>query len=157
PDPPCGRRGSVRGVRRSRRRTCGAVKIARATGSAQGWRLPRLDADVTHDVIDALTFSSVWVAVAATTLAMAASGALHVPATHRLLTFVFAGTILVYQLDRLRDLARDRETSPLRTAFVERHRRALQTSVALAGVAALACLPAIGRRGMLVAAVVLAL
>jgi hypothetical protein len=119
--------------------------------------LPRLGVDVTHDVIDALTFSSVWVAIAATALAMAASDALHVPIAGRLLTFVFAGTILVYQIDRLRDLARDRETAPLRTAFVERHRGALQATIVMAAIVALVCLPAIGRRGAAIASIVLAL
>jgi len=37
----------------------------------------------------------------------------------------FAGTLVVYGVDRVRDLERDRSTTPARTAFVERHRRLL--------------------------------
>lgn len=107
--------------------------------------------------IDALVFSSLWVAAAATMLAAAASSVLHVPAPARLLAFVFAGTLLVYQLDRLRDVARDRRTSPLRTDFVERHRTLLGATTALAALVALACVPALGRRALAIAALVLAL
>ena len=52
-----------------------------------------------------------------------------------------AGTFLVYTVDRLRDLARDRPSSPARTAFVERNRRVLTglcvPAAAIAGIAAL--------------------
>jgi 4-hydroxybenzoate polyprenyltransferase len=49
-----------------------------------------------------------------------------------------AGTLVIYTLDRLRDLQRDRATAPARSAFVKLHREALTAlSVASAG----ACLP----------------
>jgi 4-hydroxybenzoate polyprenyltransferase len=48
----------------------------------------------------------------------------------------FAGTLVVYGVDRLRDLERDRTTSPARTAFVERHRRALLGLCVIAAIAA---------------------
>jgi hypothetical protein len=50
------------------------------------------------------------------------------------------GTFVVYAIDRLRDTIRDRSTSPLRTAFVLRHARALRFSVAIAGVVLLLAL-----------------
>ncbi len=46
----------------------------------------------------------------------------------------FSGTLLVYGVDRLRDLERDLETTPARTAFVQRHRRPLIALCGLAGV-----------------------
>jgi hypothetical protein len=49
----------------------------------------------------------------------------------------FCGTLVVYDVDRLRDLERDRATTPLRSDFVARHRSAL---LALSGAAALAAL-----------------
>lgn len=48
------------------------------------------------------------------------------------------GTIVVYNVDRLRDTGIDHASSPLRTAFVERHRRGLWLLTAAAGVASLA-------------------
>jgi hypothetical protein len=47
-----------------------------------------------------------------------------------------AGTLIVYNVDRLRDLERDRDTSPQRTRFVERWRLGLSGLVLAAGVAA---------------------
>ncbi|MFP6639593.1 MAG: hypothetical protein VCC04_05055 [Myxococcota bacterium] len=47
------------------------------------------------------------------------------------------GTLLVYNIDRLRDLDRDRLSSPARTAFVEQHRRGLVGLSALAGLASI--------------------
>jgi hypothetical protein len=50
----------------------------------------------------------------------------------------FAGALVVYNVDRLRDLERDRHSSPRRSAFVSHHRRALVAIVVLAGSAAAA-------------------
>lgn len=49
-----------------------------------------------------------------------------------------AGSLVVYDVDRLRDLRRDRTRAPVRTRFVETHRRAM---LALTLTAALACIP----------------
>lgn len=49
-----------------------------------------------------------------------------------------AGTLVVYNVDRLRDLERDATTTPLRTRFIHRRRREV---VAVTGLAAAACLP----------------
>ncbi len=48
-----------------------------------------------------------------------------------------SGTTVVYGLDRLRDLDRDRETSPLRSAFLERHRSGFVGASVVAGMLAL--------------------
>jgi hypothetical protein len=83
--------------------------------------------------VDALAFSSAWMAFAAAALVAASSRALEVPVDARALGLAFAGTFVVYNLDRLRDLERDRRTAPLRTAFVVAH----QTALVRASLAAL--------------------
>jgi hypothetical protein len=72
-------------------------------------------------LFDALLFSSLWVAAAAAALAAAVGRAL---ASGPLL-LAFGGTLAIYNLDRLRDLPRDRLTAPARSAFVDRHRGVL--------------------------------
>jgi 4-hydroxybenzoate polyprenyltransferase len=84
--------------------------------------------------IDALLFSSVWVAAAAAALAAAVSQALGAPPAAGPVLVAFGGTLAIYNLDRLRDLARDRGTSPARSAFVARHRSVL-IALAAAGAA----------------------
>jgi 4-hydroxybenzoate polyprenyltransferase len=83
--------------------------------------------------LDALAWSSLWLALAAAALAAAASCALEVPPAPAVLGVAFGGTVVVYVIDRLRDLARDRESAPERAAFVERHRRALVVLACLGG------------------------
>lgn len=51
-----------------------------------------------------------------------------------------AGSGLVYGLDRLRDLDRDRETSPRRTAFIQRHHRAFALTMGVAALVGGVCL-----------------
>jgi 4-hydroxybenzoate polyprenyltransferase len=70
---------------------------------------------------DALLFSSLWVAAAAAALSAAAGRALGVPPGPGPLLVAFGGTLAIYNLDRLRDLARDRGPAPERSAFVARH------------------------------------
>lgn len=50
-----------------------------------------------------------------------------------------SGTLVVYGLDRLRDVTTDRAAWPERTAFVERHRPGLWASVVIAGAIAVLC------------------
>jgi hypothetical protein len=45
-----------------------------------------------------------------------------------------SGTFIIYNLDRLRDVARDRSTSPLRTRFVLRNQRRLSVAVGIASI-----------------------
>jgi len=85
-------------------------------------------------LLDALLFSSLWVAAAAAALAGATGRALGVGPAAGPLLVAFGGTLAVYNLDRLRDLARDRASAPARSAFVERHRGVL-SALAAAGAA----------------------
>ncbi len=82
--------------------------------------------------VDALAFSSLWMALAAAALVAASSRALGVPADPRAVGLALTGTFAVYNIDRLRDLERDRRTAPLRTAFVMRHQMALVGGTAAA-------------------------
>jgi 4-hydroxybenzoate polyprenyltransferase len=99
--------------------------------------------DAAQAALDAAAFSSglaAGVAIALTLAAAAAMGAVD-PAWEAAL-LAGAGTLCIYNVDRLRDRERDRLTAPLRTAFVERHQLALRWAAALgASVAAvLVCL-----------------
>jgi 4-hydroxybenzoate polyprenyltransferase len=85
-------------------------------------------------LLDLLLFSSLWVAAAAAALAAATGEALGGGAGAGPLLLAFGGTLAVYDLDRLRDLARDRASAPARSAFVDRHRIVL-VGLALGGAA----------------------
>jgi hypothetical protein len=85
---------------------------------------------------DALAFSSLWLAAAAASLVAAVAGALGGPVPLGLPGLAFCGTLVIYNVDRLRDLERDRDTAPLRSAFVERHRSVLVAATGVAGVLA---------------------
>lgn len=99
--------------------------------------------------VDALLFSAVWVALAAAALTAAVARVLGAPQQAALATMAFAGTLVVYLVDRLRDVERDRATSPRRTAFVTRHRGALAALAATAGAGALAVAAAVPHRALL--------
>jgi len=71
-------------------------------------------------------------------LVCAASQALDGSPRWDVVALAFTGALVVYPLDRLRDLERDRARVPLRSIFVERHRRRLQGLIGLAGLASLA-------------------
>lgn len=86
--------------------------------------------------IEGLAFSSLWVAAAAAALCAAAGRALGAPPDAALLGLAASGTLVVYGVDRLRDVERDRHTSPRRTGFVERWRPQLVALTALSAVAA---------------------
>jgi hypothetical protein len=93
-------------------------------------------------LLEVLAFSGIWPASVAAGL-IAACGLVLVdsPSLGPLATAMAlgtAGTLVVYNIDRLRDLHRDRTTAPARSAFVERHREAL---IALSVASAGACLP----------------
>ena len=110
-----------------------------------------------RSVLDALVWSSAWVAAAAAAMTGASSLALgHEPAPAVLLLAV-AGTLVVYTIDRLRDVERDRDTSPERATFVERHRHWLVTQTAVAAILAAAAGWAAGWRVVALAAGVAAL
>lgn len=97
-------------------------------------------------LVDALGFSSVWVALAAGALVAATARTFDTPLSPALFGIAVAGTLGVYCLDRVRDLQPDRTTAPLRSAFVERHQAAMMTcaiaALMVAGVCALLLGPA---------------
>jgi 4-hydroxybenzoate polyprenyltransferase len=107
--------------------------------------------------LDALAWSSLWLALAASALAAAASRALGVTPAPAVLGLAFGGTVVVYVIDRLRDLARDRVSAPERAAFVERHRRALLVLAGLGGGLAAGSALALRPRAVCLALVVGAL
>jgi 4-hydroxybenzoate polyprenyltransferase len=86
-------------------------------------------------VLELLAYSSLVVALAASALCAAAGRVLGADPTPATLVIAAAGTLFIYNVDRLRDVERDRATSPHRTAFVERWRPAL---LGLAGASAAA-------------------
>jgi 4-hydroxybenzoate polyprenyltransferase len=108
-------------------------------------------------LLDAFAFGNAVVAGAAVALVAAASRAMELRADPLCLLLAASGTLAVYGVDRLRDLARDRVTAPLRTAFVLRHRHAMAWLTALAALVALAAGALAGPRVVWVAAGVAAL
>lgn len=108
-------------------------------------------------LLDIVVFSSLWVGAVAGLLAAATAAALGLSASPAVVGIAFAGTLLVYNVDRLRDMERDRETSPERTAFVARHRTALTWLAAAGGAGAAALALALDPTVWLLCAGVLAL
>ena len=96
--------------------------------------------------LDALAYSSVLAAGVAAALAATASLAYAIPLEPSVITLAFSGTLVVYNIDRLRDLELDRLRAPLRSAFVDRHRRRLGllalAAALVSGICALQIAPA---------------
>ena len=89
-------------------------------------------------VFDALAFTSIGVALAAASLCAAAARAMSGVIDPATALLAAAGTLVVYNVDRLRDVERDRVTSPVRTHFIETHASWLRALTVLgAGVALL--------------------
>lgn len=88
--------------------------------------------------LEALAFSSVWIAGAAALLCAATGRTMGIDVPPGVLALAACGTFAVYSVDRLRDLERDRGTSPRRSAFVERHDRGLRVATGFAGIASVA-------------------
>ena len=106
--------------------------------------------------LDTFAFSSALVACAAAALTAAASRALGVAPEPAVLALAFCGTVVVYCVDRVRDLTRDAHTAPLRSAFVAAHRRPLLAAAALCACGALAAGVLAGARVIAVAGAVAA-
>jgi hypothetical protein len=87
-------------------------------------------------LVDAAIYSSLSLAATAACLCAAATLALGARPDPATLMLAAAGTLVVYNVDRLRDLERDRATSPQRTRFVLRWRHELKGLVAVATVTA---------------------
>ena len=90
-----------------------------------------------RSALDALVFSNLWMATAAGALIAASSRAMGTAVRPEAVGLAFAGTLVVYNVDRLRDLHRDQFASPDRSAFVEEHEGRL---IILTGAAAIASL-----------------
>ena len=83
--------------------------------------------------LEVLAFSSVLAAGVAGALSLATGFVLLDRGLPLAAGLAFAGTLVVYNVDRLRDLERDERASPRRSAFVGAHRRALLGLIAIAG------------------------
>ena len=109
-----------------------------------------------RSLLDALVFSCVWLAAAAGALSAASSLAMGFAPAGPVVAIACAGTLVVYNVDRLRDLERDRSTSPDRSAFVARNARLLKGLALAAVLVALALAFTLGTRPILLLAPVLA-
>jgi hypothetical protein len=87
--------------------------------------------------LDALVFSNLWMAAALGAFVAATSRAMGTAIRPEAVGLAFAGLLVVYNVDRLRDLHRDRQSSPDRSAFIAEHEGRL---IALSSVAAAASL-----------------
>jgi hypothetical protein len=108
-------------------------------------------------LLEPLAFSSLWVAASAAALCAASARALGAEPALATAALAAAGTIVVYNVDRLRDVERDRATSPRRTAFVQRWRFGLVVLTAAAGLAAGALALSAGPRALALLAPIAAL
>ena len=109
-------------------------------------------------VADALAFSALFPAAIAFTFSLVSSRALDSDLTSReklhFAVLAAAGSFVVYGIDRLRDRQRDRQTSPLRTAFTDQYATAIVSATGLAGLILLISLATAPLRiGLLCAAV----
>jgi hypothetical protein len=105
----------------------------RSIGLADAPRSPLLAA--ARGGVDLLAFSSLLPAGVAAVMVLAAAAALGMAIPWSSVGLAAAGTLVVYNVDRLRDVDRDRQTAPLRSRFVSRHRTRLQLLTLAAGVA----------------------
>lgn len=105
-------------------------------------------------LLDGLVASSVWVALGAAALLAASARAMGLAQDPVLIGLAFTGTLVVYTVDRLRDLPRDRESAPRRSAFVEHHAPELRLGATASAVAAVVLGALAGLHAVLVAAVV---
>jgi hypothetical protein len=105
-----------------------------------------------RSLLDALVFSNLWMATAAGALVAAASRAMGTAIRPEAVGLAFVGTLVVYNIDRLRDLHRDQHASRDRSAFVAEHKGQLS---ALTGAAAIASLYFGARAGWLAALMLL--
>lgn len=85
---------------------------------------------------DGLAYSSGIATAVGGALTFAVGRAFSIAHLGRWSALVAFSTFLVYTVDRLRDLPRDRAASPRRTAFVERHRETLALAALVAAIAA---------------------
>jgi hypothetical protein len=92
---------------------------------------------VLRSLLDALVFSNLWMAAAAGALVAAASRAMGTAIRPEAVGLAFAGTLVVYNIDRLRDLHRDQHASRDRSKFVAEHEGRLSVLTGAAAAASL--------------------
>lgn len=93
--------------------------------------------------LEAFAFSGGLAAAVAGTLCLAVTAALELSIEPAAVVLAAAGTLVIYGVDRLRDVERDRRGSPERTRFVLQHGDALARAAAVAAGAAAAALLAL--------------
>lgn len=81
--------------------------------------------EATIRALDPLVFSSLWAALVAPLLMLAATASVGLEPSGWAVTAGFTGTLVIYGVDRLRDLGRDRSSKPARSAYITEHRAAL--------------------------------
>jgi hypothetical protein len=89
--------------------------------------------------MDPLVFSGLWVALAAGALCTAAGLAQGIPPRWPVVGIATGGTLVIYNIDHLRDTDRDHRVAPVRTAFIRRWRRRLTVLTAFGGLASVLC------------------
>lgn len=107
--------------------------------------------------LDAAAYSGAIAACVAGTLALAVSRALELPAHFSAVGLAFFGTSVVYNVDRLRDLERDRLTSPRRSEFIDRNLGRLWSFVLVSALASAALAWQLGPATWILCSLVLAL
>jgi len=105
-----------------------------------------------RSALDTLVFSNLWMATAAGALVAASTRGMGITNCPDAVALAFLGTLVVYNVDRLRDLDRDQVASPDRSAFVDQHDGRL---IALTGAAAVASLYFLARAGWRAALILL--
>jgi len=114
----------------------------KSTSSAAGTPpRPALEKDdpSAHWALDLLAFSNVLPAAIAATLTWNSSVLQAAERSFHWAGLAAAGTFIVYGIDRLRDLSRDRLSSPQRTRFIEARLRSYKLTIGAAALV-LACL-----------------
>ncbi len=107
--------------------------------------------------LDGLAYSSSLAGLVAGALVLSVTLAMGHPVDAGLTILALAGTVAVYNVDRLRDLERDRTLAPARSAFVDEHSRTLRVLTAAAMLACALCGTQLSTAGFGICAAVLGL
>ncbi len=111
----------------------------------------------TTSVLEGLAYSSALAGLVAGALVLAVQFARGAGIDAGLIGLALGGTVAVYNVDRLRDTERDREASPRRTAFVEKHGRVLRGLLVGSLVLCAVCALSLNTTGFAICAAVLGL
>lgn len=128
-----------------RDRHSGPSLVPASRGSYLPKPCPPRDSEAAIRTLDPLVFSSLWAAAVAPALMLATAASAGLDASPYALVVGFTGTLIVYGVDRLRDLDRDTETRPVRSAYIAQHWESLRWLYTLSlplGALAMVRLPA---------------